>query len=116
MHRWRSAVVEQRLKTEKSMEQTYRYRGFDIVVNALRATDTATRVGDATAQRAYMASVTLKTRLMGGEWSTAFRVGPVRDRASSDQREVLAAGFAAATQIVDDVVSVMGDGLTRKAA
>ncbi|EEA04400.1 hypothetical protein BH160DRAFT_0302 [Burkholderia sp. H160] len=98
------------------MEQTYRYRGFDIVVNALRATDTTTHAGDATAQRAYMAGVTLKTRLIGDEWSTAFRVGPVAVRSSTDLREVLAAGFAAGTQVVDDVLSVMGDRVKRRAA
>ncbi|MGF6372548.1 hypothetical protein OKW40_005364 [Paraburkholderia sp. RAU6.4a] len=98
------------------MEQTYRYRGFDIVVNALRATDMSTRVGSATARRAYVASVTLKTRLIGGEWSTAFRVASVPGRSSTDLREVLAAGFAAAIRVVDDVVSVMGDGFARKAA
>jgi hypothetical protein len=98
------------------MEQTYRYRGFDIVVNALRAADTAPQVGDATAQRRYIAAVTLKTRLIGGEWSTAFRVGPVRAHSSTDPREVLADGFAAATEVVDDVVKVMGEGVTRKAA
>jgi hypothetical protein len=98
------------------MEQTYRYRGFDIVVNALCAVDTASQVGDATAQRRYIAAVTLKTRLIGGEWSTAFRVGPVSARSSTDPREVLADGFAAATEVVDDVVNVMGDGVTRKAA
>jgi len=73
-------------------------------------------VGDATAQRRYIAAVTLKTRLIGGEWSTAFRVGPVRAHSSTDPREVLADGFAAATEVVDDVVKVMGEGVTRKAA
>ncbi|RZF28402.1 hypothetical protein EVC45_17645 [Paraburkholderia sp. UYCP14C] len=98
------------------MEQTYRYRGFEIVVNALRAADTSTLVGDATARRAYVASVTLKTRLIGGEWSTAFRVCSLPSRASTDLREVLAGGFSAATRVVDDVMSVMGDGVARKAA
>jgi hypothetical protein len=98
------------------MEQRYRYRSFDIVVNALRTTDTATHAGDATAQRHYVAAVTSKTRLIGGEWSTAFRVGPMPGRSSTDLREVLAAGIAAATQVVDDVVSVMGECVTRKAA
>ena len=98
------------------MEQTYRYRGFDIVVNALRVTDAVTYEGAATAQRVYMAAVTLKTRLVGGGWSTAFRVGTGPDRSSTDLPQVLAAGFVAATQVVDDVVSVMGDGLTREAA
>ncbi|MEX3635894.1 hypothetical protein [Paraburkholderia sp. BR14320] len=99
------------------MEQTYRYRGFDIVVNALHATHTCSHVGGVTARRAYVANVTLKTRLIGGEWSTAFRVGPLPGRSATDLWEVLAAGFAAATRVVDDVVSVMGDGLlARKAA
>ncbi|MEX3894017.1 hypothetical protein FSB08_11360 [Paraburkholderia sp. JPY432] len=98
------------------MEQTYRYRGFDITVNALHATHTCSPVGGVTARRAYVANVTLKTRLIGGEWSTAFRVGPPAGRSATDLREVLAAGFAAATRVVDDVVSVMGDGLARKAA
>jgi hypothetical protein len=116
MDTWRKAVVLQWLKREQNMEQTYRYRGFDIVVNALRATDAATHAGDATAQRRYMAAVMLKTRLISGEWSTAFRVGAAPGRSSTDLREVLATGFAAATQVVDDVVSVMGDGVTRMAA
>ncbi|MEX3786332.1 hypothetical protein [Paraburkholderia sp. BR14374] len=98
------------------MEQTYRYRGFDIMVNALHATHTCSPVGSVTARPAYVANVTLKTRLIGGEWSTAFRVGPLAGRSATDLREVLAAGFAAATRVVDDVVSVMGDGLARKAA
>ncbi|APA89293.1 hypothetical protein BJG93_24700 [Paraburkholderia sprentiae WSM5005] len=98
------------------MKQIYRYRGFDIVVNALRGTDSVAHVSDPTARRAYAASVTLKTRLIGGEWSTAFRVGPVPVGSSTDLSEVLAAGFAAATRVVDDVVSVMGEGVARKAA
>lgn len=98
------------------MEQTYRYRGFDIVVNALRVADTTTQVGDATARRTYMACVTLKTKLNDDEWSTAFRMGPVSGRSSADMTEVLAAGLTAATRVVDAVVSVMGVGATRKAA
>lgn len=98
------------------MEQIYQYRGFDIVVNALRVTDAVTHGGAATAQRAYMAAVTLKTRLVGGVWSTAFRVEPGPDRSSTDLPQVLAAGFVAATHVVDDVVSVMGEGLAREAA
>jgi hypothetical protein len=84
--------------------------------NALRASDQAAHANDATARRAYMAAVTLKTRLLGGEWSTAFRVGPPPGRASTDLREVLATGFTAATRVVDDVVSVMGDRIAHKAA
>ncbi|MBB5422304.1 hypothetical protein HDG40_000445 [Paraburkholderia sp. JPY158] len=98
------------------MEQTYRYREFDIVVSALHATDTCSPVGGVTARRAYVANVMLKTRLNGGEWSTAFRVGPLPGRSATDLREVLAAGFAAATRVVDDVVNMMGDGVARKAA
>ncbi|NML35132.1 hypothetical protein [Paraburkholderia antibiotica] len=90
------------------MEKTYRYRGFDIVVNSLRATVAVARRDDASSQYAYMAGVTLKARLSGGEWSTAFRIGPISGRLSADLREVLAAGFAAGTQVVDDVMSVMG--------
>ncbi|MCC8395956.1 hypothetical protein LJ656_25555 [Paraburkholderia sp. MMS20-SJTR3] len=96
------------------MEKTYRYRGFDIVVNALRLGDDVGRC-DTTAP-AYMAGVKLSAQLPSGEWSTAFRAGPVPGRISADLREVFVAGFAAATRVIDDVVGVMGDALVVQAA
>ncbi|EEF24995.1 conserved hypothetical protein [Ricinus communis] len=93
------------------MEQKYRYRGFDIAVDAQRETDVSDCARDEIKQCAYIASVRLSTSLIAGEWSTDFRVEPMPGRSPADLREVLAAGFAAATKVVDDVMRVMGDVL-----
>jgi hypothetical protein len=90
------------------MEQTYSYRGFDVVVNAQREDDASGNASDETQRCVYVTGVTLKTDLIAGEWSTGFRVEPLAGRSSADLREVLSAGFAAATKVVDDVIGVMG--------
>lgn len=93
------------------MEQAYSYRGFDVIVNATKEGSASGHSDTDVAKCAYVAGVTLKTSLIAGEWSTDFRVEPAPGRSPGDLREVLAAGFSAATKVIDDVIGVMGDVL-----
>lgn len=93
------------------MEQAYSYRGFDVIVNATKEGSAFGHSDTETGKCAYVAGVTLKTSLIAGEWSTDFRVEPALGRLPTDLREVLAAGFVAATKVIDDVICVMGDVL-----
>lgn len=91
------------------MEQAYRYRGFDVIVNATKEGSASGHRDVEVGQDVYIAGVTLRTSFIAGEWSADFRVEPAPGRMPADLREVLAAGFAAATKIIDEVIDAIGD-------